>query len=265
MELPEIFESRGFPDGIPGKGCTSFCSAVVHDGHARSNAIQKKRTIAGERTVMGNDVNVNGAELVDGAHQQHFLIRSKVTQIKNAQFAKREESAERSWILTGLRGGLFRGLASGVRRARSRERMFNHGAVGSDHFGFNSLQRKSVSGFDSRALKLLLSSHLEIFLPGLLCRGVGRLTILAVIEKCADWNFRCELRDSSCVVEVVVREKDKINFLEASVSCRSDNAIRVTAIEAGPPCVNEKGLTGRGHKKRGLAALDANEINLKRL
>src|SRR6266850_994556 len=36
MELPEIFESRGFPDGIPGKGCTSFCSAVVHDGHAPS-------------------------------------------------------------------------------------------------------------------------------------------------------------------------------------------------------------------------------------
>src|SRR6267142_4934038 len=143
--------------------------------------------------------------------------------------------------------------------------MLNHGAVGTDHFGFDSLQRKSVSGFGGRALKLLLSSHLEIFLPGLLCRGVGRLTILAVIEKCADWNFRSELGKSYCVVEVVVREEDKINFLEPSVFCGGDNAIGVTAIEAGPSCVNEERLTGRGHEKRGLAALDVHKIDLQRL
>src|SRR6266849_7934684 len=93
MELPEILETRRFLDGIPRSGCAAFFSTVVHDGHARSDTIQKKRAIAGERTVMRNDVNVNGAELVDGAHQQDFLVRSEVTQVKNAHLAKGEESA----------------------------------------------------------------------------------------------------------------------------------------------------------------------------
>jgi hypothetical protein len=62
-----------------------------------------------------------------------------------------------------------------------------------------------------------------------------------------------------------MREKDKINFLEACVLCGSDNAIGVTAIETGPAGVNEKGLSGGSNKKCGLTALDVDEIDLQRL
>src|SRR6266851_5493387 len=74
MKLPQILEMRRFLDGIPGRGRSAFSSAIVHDGHARSDAVEKERAIAGDRAVMGNDVDVNWAKLIDGAHQQHFLV-----------------------------------------------------------------------------------------------------------------------------------------------------------------------------------------------
>jgi len=66
---------------------------------------------------------------------------------------------------------------------------------------------------------------------------------------------------------VVVKMGDQhvINLADPGQFSCSDNAIGVTAVEAGPPCVNEKGLTGWGHEKRGLAALDVNEIDLQNL
>src|SRR6267154_3160558 len=74
MKLPQILEMRRFLDGIPGRGRSAFGGPIVHDGYARSDAVEKERAIARNRAVMGNDVDVNRSKLIDEAHQQHFLV-----------------------------------------------------------------------------------------------------------------------------------------------------------------------------------------------
>src|SRR6266446_2724252 len=56
MELPDILETRRLFDGFPGGRRGTYCGAVVHNGDAGSDAIQKERAVAGDRTVMIHNV-----------------------------------------------------------------------------------------------------------------------------------------------------------------------------------------------------------------
>ena len=67
------------------------------------------------------------------------------------------------------------------------------------------------------------------------------------------------------MVEVIVREQDEIDFVELRIFCGSNDAISVAVVEAGPACIDQKGLSGRGNEERGLAALDINKVDLKSL
>src|SRR6267142_1182515 len=44
MKLPQILETRRFLDSVPGRGRSAFCSAIVHDGQARSDAVERSES-----------------------------------------------------------------------------------------------------------------------------------------------------------------------------------------------------------------------------
>src|SRR5215471_20551899 len=96
-------------------------------------------------------------------------------------------------------------------------------------------------------------------------RSIAGLAIVAVIDERTDWDSCGKLRNSADVVHVKVRDQDVVDFAEARLFCRRDNAIGIAALVPRPARVNEKRFFFRSHKQRRLTAIDINEVDVQRV
>src|SRR5215467_3434144 len=141
MKLPEIFEPRRFLDRIPGRRRSALRGAVIHNGHARRDSIQKLRTVAGKGSMVRNDVNIHHSELVLWTYEFHLLVRGQVAQVKNPQFSKSEEYAQRSGIFGAVRPVLPGSAAARILGTATTNRLFNERSIRTDHSHLNPFQR----------------------------------------------------------------------------------------------------------------------------
>src|SRR3989442_1840621 len=95
MKLPKGLEPKRLFDDVPGRRRTSLCGAVIHDGHAGSDAVHQRVTPALAQAMVRNDIDVNCTQLVHRTHQFHLLVPREVAQIQNPQLPKRNDCAER--------------------------------------------------------------------------------------------------------------------------------------------------------------------------
>ena len=86
--------------------------------------------------------------------------------------------------------------------------------------------------------------------------------VSAVVHKVHDRDLFRELRDSSGVIRVVMREYEVVYLADAGLLGRRGDPLRVTAIKSGPACVNQQRLARRGDQQRRLAALDVDEVDI---
>jgi len=70
------------------------------------------------------------------------------------------------------------------------------------------------------------------------------------------------LWDASHMVHVVMRHNQVVNLFDARQSGGGDNARRITALSIRQTGVHEHRLSRRRDEKRGLPALDIDEIHL---
>ena len=87
----------------------------------------------------------------------------------------------------------------------------------------------------------------------------------AVIEERADLDPARELRNSSRVIGVIVRDDDVVNVVDAGRFRGEHDAVRVSPVEIVPARVNQQRFTLRIDDQRGLPAFHVNEIYLQRL
>jgi len=66
----QSFSRRGdFFDNVPCGGRAALLGTVVHDRNPRSDRIQERRAIALVPAVMRDDVDIDGAKLIDRTNQ----------------------------------------------------------------------------------------------------------------------------------------------------------------------------------------------------
>ena len=86
-----------------------------------------------------------------------------------------------------------------------------------------------------------------------------------MVNECSDRNAICQLRRSTDVVHMEVRDQDIVNLADTGLFCRRHNAIGVTAIKARPSGVNQQRLPGWRDKQCRLPAFDIHEVELQGL
>ena len=123
---------------------------------------------------------------------------------------------------------------------------------------------KCVAGLYGNSTKLFFSEKFLVRVPASYGGGVFRVGIFAVVNERADRNAGRELRDAADVIAVVVRNQNVVDLGETGVFRGSDDAIRVTAVEAIPSGVNQQRFSGRRDEQSGLSALDVDKLNEQR-
>ena len=69
MQLPKILQTRRFFDNVPCGGRAALLGTVVHDRNPRSDRIQERGAVALVPAVMRDDVDIDGAKLIDRTNQ----------------------------------------------------------------------------------------------------------------------------------------------------------------------------------------------------
>jgi len=106
---------------------------------------------------------------------------------------------------------------------------------------------------------------LLVGLPAFNGRPVRGFAVFAVIDEGSYRNARHELRHTSHMVGVKMGDQHVINLADPGQLSRSDDAIGVAAIVAGPARINEQRITFWRDEECGLAAFHVHKIDLQRL
>ena len=107
MQLPKILDVWRPFDDFPHRGSAPFFRSIVHDGHARSDAVDENWTTALRPSVMRHDVNIDPAEFIDWAHQFRLLVIGQVPQVKDSQLAERDYDSQRAKVFCLIDGILL--------------------------------------------------------------------------------------------------------------------------------------------------------------
>ena len=98
MQLPKILDVWRPLDDFRHCGSAPFFRSIVHDGHARGDAVDENWTAALRPSVMRHDVNIDPAEFIDWAHQFRLLVIGQVPQVKDSQLAERDHNSQRAIV-----------------------------------------------------------------------------------------------------------------------------------------------------------------------
>src|ERR1700723_701108 len=104
MKLPQCLKAGRFQYLIDHLRRTSLGPGIVHDGHPRLNAIDQGMTGACVQGMMRHHQDVDVAQSIDRAHEQHFLSPGEIAKIENFQLAEIDQHTERMRIFAAIRG-----------------------------------------------------------------------------------------------------------------------------------------------------------------
>ncbi len=239
MQLPEIFEAWRFFDDVQNRGCTALCRAIVHDRHAGSDSVDKRRTAALLPPMMRDDVDINFADLVYGTHQLHFLVLGEVAEVDNSQLAKGDEGPEGTYILGIVRGKRFRILAKWILLSSPGKRLFDQGGVCADDRGADPLNGENVAGLGDDVLVCSGCQQLLVSFPARDCVGVSALAVLAMIDEGPDRDPCRELGNAPNMIGMEMSDQHIVNLADACLPGDGGNAAGIAAFVAGPARVNQ--------------------------
>src|SRR5438270_7842918 len=114
MQLPEVLKMRRLLNDVPSGRGPALLGTVVHNRHPRIDPENKSGAAALVPAMMGNDVDIHFAELVDWAHQFHFLVPSQIAKVQDCQLAKSDECSQGAQVLRLVRWELRGILTSGI-------------------------------------------------------------------------------------------------------------------------------------------------------
>ena len=81
MELPQVLQAWGCVQGHHCFGCAPLACAVVHDCHARRDAVHEHRRARPGQPVVGDDIQIDLTDRVRRTHQIEFLVGCQVAEM----------------------------------------------------------------------------------------------------------------------------------------------------------------------------------------
>jgi hypothetical protein len=99
VEHPEIFEAGTFVDGLPGLGATGFVGAVVHDGDAGVNGVDKGAGVGQVKTVVVDEIEIDSTDEIGGTDEGNLFGLGEVAEVEKAELAVSEQDAGRAGVL----------------------------------------------------------------------------------------------------------------------------------------------------------------------
>ena len=248
-----------FFDDVPGGRSPAFFCSVIHDRDAGSNGTQKDRAVALIPTVMRDDVNIDGTDLVIRADEFPFLVARQITQIQNAQLSKCDERAQGARVFGLVRGNLFSSFTAGIRLTGSGQWMVNQSAIRTHHGCLYSADGEDVAWFQRQAINFFFREQFLVSIPDLDSRRIRALAVIAVINDRSHGDSRHQLRQATDVIHVKVCDQDVVELADPGLLGHGNDAVGVSAIIAGPTRVDQQRFAGRRDEQRRLATLNIHE------
>src|SRR5579884_1507355 len=98
-------------------------------------------------------------------------------------------------------------------------------AVRAYNGGVNSLQRQNVADLSHDAFLMTLGEETLIVLPVSVRGRITRFAIWSMVDKGADRNPGCELRSTTDVIIMVVRNQHVIDFADTGLFGSGDDTV----------------------------------------
>ena len=108
VQLPKVSQARGLFNDLPWRARAALFRPIVHDSQPGCDGVHQSRAPALFPTMMGDDVNINLAELVCWAGQLELLVAGQVPKVEDFQLSECDQCSQRARIL-GLICRVFRG------------------------------------------------------------------------------------------------------------------------------------------------------------
>lgn len=93
MEHVKVFDGRALVNGLPRFGAAGFVGAVVHDGDAGMDRIDKRTRVGKVHPVMIDQIEIDVADEVAGANKRNLFCLGQVAEIEKAESAVTDEDA----------------------------------------------------------------------------------------------------------------------------------------------------------------------------
>src|SRR5579872_1020508 len=209
--------------------------------------------------MMRHKKQIDFTDKIVGTSKFEFFLLGEITEIQKTKMSIGEQYANRPGILciVGGSGRLARTIRVGF--ARIRQWVLNDLSCCRKNSHLHPFDRKRPSWLHND----MRVTGDRLFIRRVIgARDVRILLVGAVIDKGPDLDAVSELRNSSNVIAVIVRDQNIVQLLQSSLVSRGDNAVRIASFVARPACVDEQRLPRWTHDERGLSALYVDEIHL---
>ena len=207
---------------------------------------------------MGDEIEVDRADGVAGTHESDFLGGGEVAEIEEAEFAKGDEDAGGTSVLTGVIRPFLLSGAERIGRGLDAGDGGDVFAVGGSDDDAEAGQVDGVAGVDNAARHA--ANGVEIG-GEVSARDVRVFAIEAVVEEFADGDALDEFGHAANVIGVKVGDEHVIKTGDAGVAHGGLDALGVATVVARPPCVNQQRLAGGSDEERGLSAFDVDGVD----